>query len=65
MTLEQLIARTSFQGVTVWKSHQGGYQANVSEDGKSWHVQMHPDPVVALKWALGEPPEQIVEDVLG
>ncbi len=55
MTLEELIARTPFQALTVWKVARG-YQANVSEDGKSWHVNIDADPIVALKRALGEPP---------
>lgn len=30
-----------------------GYQANLSDDGVSWRVEMGPDPATALKKVLG------------
>jgi len=73
MTLAEAITDAARQGrirLTVWPTSEG-YQANLSDDGSSFRVEMGPDPVTALKKALGLLPgasgpmrgEPIEEDV--
>lgn len=56
MTLDDLVkeaaARGDLRSLTLWTTPQG-YQASVSRDGKSWRCEMAPDPVTALRRALG------------
>jgi hypothetical protein len=55
MTLEEAITDAARQGrirLTVWPTSEG-YQANLSDDGSSFRVEMAPDPVTALKKVLG------------
>lgn len=55
MTLEEAINDAARQGrirLTVWPTSEG-YQANLSDDGSSFRVEMAPDPVTALKKVLG------------
>ena len=55
MTLAEAITDAARQGrirLTVWPTSEG-YQANLSDDGSSFRVEMGPDPVTALKKALG------------
>ncbi len=50
MTLEEAITDAARQGrisLTLWPA-SSGYQANLSSDGKSWRVEMGPDPVTSL-----------------
>lgn len=55
MTLEEAIADAANSGrvnLSVWPASTG-YQANLSDDGKSFRVEMAADPVTALKKVLG------------
>lgn len=55
MTLEEAITDAARKGrvrITVWPTSEG-YQANLSDDGTSFRVEMAPDPVTALKKVLG------------
>jgi hypothetical protein len=55
MTLEEAITDAARKGrvrITVWPASEG-YQANLSSDGDAWRVEMGPDPLTALKKALG------------
>ena len=55
MTLEEAINDATLSGrvsLTVYPISTG-YQASLSIDGNSWRVEMGPDPVTALKKALG------------
>ena len=73
MTLAEAINDATLSGrvsLTVYPISTG-YQASLSGDGNSWRVEMGPDPVTALKKALGLLPgasgpmrgEPIEEDV--
>lgn len=55
MTLEEAIndaARKGRLNLSVYAISEG-YQANLSDDGKSFRVEMAPDAVSALKKVLG------------
>ena len=61
MTLEELIREAAgkrLDGLTLWIAPDGRCQANARYTGaKGWVVEHDPDPVAALKSALGEKAE--------
>ena len=55
MTLEEAINDAAGKGrvnLSVWPASTG-YQANFSDDGKSFRVEMAADPVTALRKVMG------------
>lgn len=55
MTIEDALTAAASEGrlsLSVFAA-SSGYQANLSIDGKSWRVEMAPDPATAIKKALG------------
>lgn len=55
MTLDQAIEQAAQEGrlhFSFMPASQG-YQANLSVDGRSWRVEMGPDPVTALRKVFG------------
>lgn len=52
MTLETQIREAANSGrlkaLTLWRLNDGRWQANASEDGVGWNVQMDTDPAVAM-----------------
>lgn len=58
MNITDAISRAALGGplrLTVFPVSDG-YQANMSVDGKSWRVEMAPDPVTAMNKVLGLAP---------
>ena len=52
-------AQGHLEGVTLYRTSQGGWQASASKDKVAWNVRIDPDPAVALndvlaKWHDGE-----------
>ncbi|MGF7007179.1 hypothetical protein [Aminobacter sp. BE322] len=75
-SLDELIREAARRGdlrsLTLWTTEQG-YQASVSATGVSvWRVEIHADPVEALRRALGAPAVSVLandtsiqEDIFG
>jgi hypothetical protein len=63
--IREAVASGGLRSLTLW-TVPGGFQANASPDGKSWHCVTAADPVEAIRRALGAAPATPeIEDIFG
>ena len=66
MTAETLIteaARSGLQGLTLFKTQGGEWQASITQDRDSWTIALDADPLVAIEKVFAQKHAPVVSEM--